>query len=233
MAAEQQQIANNKIPKIIIVIKDGLLFFERGNRLLIMRPLIINTQRIFEVSLYLSTQNAYMLIRKEVFDIVGVPAINFRPVNSDHNTADCLDLSPFGRIDNVTTVMNVPGPGALVLTPITGFNNNLLVINNMWSIVPGFSTWMIITRLLDPITVQLSFYLKVQKEWVFVCEITIIFIGSALINSVSNIQLYIHGMVNLAAILPLQVDFNVPRQVPRQPALTYLNEDSDEPKLGF
>ena len=40
-------------------------------------------------------------------------------------------------------------------------------------------------------------------------------------------------MVNLAAILPLQVDFNVPRQVPRQPALTYLNEDSDEPKLGF
>ena len=38
-------------------------------------------------------------------------------------------------------------------------------------------------------------------------------------------------MVNLAAILPLQVDFNA--LVPRQPALTYLNEDSDEPKLGF
>ena len=220
MANAQQQITNsNNIRRIYIWVNDGLLT---------LRLLTIGT---VEVSLYLSTQNAYMLIRKEVFDIVGVPAINFRPVNSDHNTADCLDLSPFGRIDNVTTVMNVPGPGALVLTPITGFNNNLLVINNMWSIVPGFSTWMIITRLLDPITVQLSFYLKVQKEWVFVCEITIIFIGSALINSVSNIQLYIPGMVNLAAILPLQVDFNA--LVPRQPALTYLNEDSDEPKLGF
>ena len=220
MANAQQQITNsNNIRRIYIWVNDGLLT---------LRLLTIGTA---EVSLYLSTQNAYMLIRKEVFDIVGVPAINFRPVNSDHNTADCLDLSPFGRIDNVTTVMNVPGPGALVLTPITGFNNNLLVINNMWSIVPGFSTWMIITRLLDPITVQLSFYLKVQKEWVFVCEITIIFIGSALINSVSNIQLYIPGMVNLAAILPLQVDFNA--LVPRQPALAYLNEDSDEPKLGF
>ena len=214
MANAQQQITNsNNIRRIYIWVNDGLLT---------LRLLTIGT---VEVSLYLSTQNAYMLIRKEVFDIVGVPAINFRPVNSDHNTADCLDLSPFGRIDNVTTVMNVPGPGALVLTPITGFNNNLLVINNMWSIVPGFSTWMIITRLLDPITVQLSFYLKVQKEWVFVCEITIIFIGSALINSVSNIQLYIPGMVNLAATLPLQVDFNA--LVPRQPALTYLNEDSD------
>ena len=126
MADKKRQIANIKTPKVIIVIKDGLLFFELGDRLLIMRPLIINTQRIVKVSLYLSTQNAYVLIRREVFDIVIAPANGFISDDSNHNTTGCLDLPPFGRVENVTTIMNFERPDALIMTPRSGLNRNPL-----------------------------------------------------------------------------------------------------------
>ena len=69
-----------------------------------------------------------------------------------------------------------------------------------------------------------------HKESVFICKITFVIIGSALFNPVSSLQLYLPGIVYLAAKLPLQVDFNA--LVPRKPNLMYPNEDSGEPKLG-
>ena len=83
MADEQNEIANFiEIPTTYVMIKVERLFLERGNRLLILRPLTIGAITIVEVSLYQGAANAWVLIRREIFVIPSLPAIGFTSGNS-------------------------------------------------------------------------------------------------------------------------------------------------------
>ena len=153
----------------------------------------------------------------------NLPSVEYRP-SLILNMTHYLGLSPYRRGPNVTTIVNVPGSGALVLTPVIGLNNYLLIPFIQMTIVPGFGWWRIETRLLNPITVLYLFYQRVQEEWMFYGRITFTFVGAALPNPVPDIrtltgenflQLYLSlgaDSAALPAILPSQVDSNASRQ---------------------